>query len=154
MSPTSTVRRHQRSPLFSLANISLTVQLWIQVFLVISVQFDLRNTLPKSGPFLLLHPVQTGCYLCVEKKNQLDVTVCFIVLVIRSKCFGQFYAHHQELESICVLLPPMECSAWLLVIGGQVQAAGCESGKRDAARLHSCSIPIPGRTNTRQDQIS
>ena len=56
-SPTSTVRRHQRSRLLSLANISVTVQLWIQVFWVISVQFDLRNTLPKSGPFLLLHPV-------------------------------------------------------------------------------------------------
>ena len=41
----------------SLANISVTIELWIQVFWVISVQFDLRNTLPKSGPFLLLHPV-------------------------------------------------------------------------------------------------
>ena len=57
MSPTSTVRRHQRSPHFSLTNISVTVQPWIQVFWVISVQFDLRNTLPKSGSFLLLHPV-------------------------------------------------------------------------------------------------
>jgi len=28
---------HQRSPLFSLANISVTVQLWIQVFWVLSV---------------------------------------------------------------------------------------------------------------------
>ena len=40
-----------------LANISVNIKLWIQVFWVISVQFDLRNTLPKSGPFLLLHPV-------------------------------------------------------------------------------------------------
>ena len=54
---TGTVRRHQRSPLLYLANISITVQLWILVFWVISVQFDLRNTLPKSGPFLLLHSV-------------------------------------------------------------------------------------------------
>ena len=35
--------------------------------------------------------------LCVEKKNQLDVTECFIVLMICSTCFGHFYAHHQEL---------------------------------------------------------
>ena len=49
--------------------------------------------------------------ICVEKKNQLDVTECFIALKIRSTCFGQFYAHHQELETICVLLPPMVCSA-------------------------------------------
>jgi hypothetical protein len=27
------------------------------VFWVISVYFNIRNTLPKSGPFLLLHPV-------------------------------------------------------------------------------------------------
>ena len=54
---------------------------------------------------------------CVEKKNQLDVTECFIALMIRSTCFGDFYAHHQELETICVLLPPMVCSAFLLVVG-------------------------------------
>ena len=35
--------------------------------------------------------------ICVEKKTQLDVTVCFIALMIRSTCFGHFYAHHQEL---------------------------------------------------------
>ena len=35
--------------------------------------------------------------ICVEKKNQLDVTECFIALIIRSTCFGHFYAHHQEL---------------------------------------------------------
>ena len=47
----------------------------------------------------------------VEKKNQLDVTEWFITLMIYSTCFGHFYAHHQELETICVLLPPMVCSA-------------------------------------------
>ena len=58
---------------------------------------------------------------CVEKKKQLDVTECFIALMIRSTCFGHFYAHHQELETMCVLLPPMVCSGWLLVVRGQVQ---------------------------------
>ena len=29
------------------------------MFKVISVEFDLRNTLPKLGPFLLGHPVYT-----------------------------------------------------------------------------------------------
>jgi len=33
----------------------------------------------------------------VEKKNQLDVTECFIALMICSTYFGHFYAHHQEL---------------------------------------------------------
>ena len=46
-----------RSPQYSLAIISVTVQLWIQVFWVISVYFNIRNTLPKSGTFLLGHPV-------------------------------------------------------------------------------------------------
>ena len=57
----------------------------------------------------------------VEKKYQLDATEWFIAHLICSTCFGQFYAHHHELETICVLLPPMMCSAWLLVVGGQVQ---------------------------------
>ena len=34
-----------------------------------------------------------------------------------------------------VLLPPMVCSAWLLVVGGHVQAAGYVSRKRDVARI-------------------
>ena len=63
--------------------------------------------------------------ICVEKKNQLDVTECFIALMIRSARFGHFYAHHQELETICVLLPPMVCGAWLHDL--------------------SCNIPLPGR---------
>ena len=41
----------------SLAVISVTVQLCIQVFWVISLQFNSRNTLPKSRTFLLGHPV-------------------------------------------------------------------------------------------------
>ena len=53
---------------------------------------------------------QKGKRFCVETKNQLDVTACFIALMIRSTCFGHFYAHHQELETICVSLPPMVCT--------------------------------------------
>ena len=52
-----TVRGTARRPHFSLAFISVTVQLWSQVFWVISVYFNIRNTLPKSGTFLLGHPV-------------------------------------------------------------------------------------------------
>ena len=51
------------------------------------------------------------CRLCVEKKNHLDATECFIALIICSTCFGHFYAHHQELDTICVLLPSMVCDA-------------------------------------------
>ena len=84
---------------------------------------------------LRLANFKANVFKFVEKKNQLDVTECFIAFTIRSTCFGHFYAHHQELETICVLLPPMVCNAWLLVVGGQVQAGGHVSRKRDVARL-------------------
>ena len=54
-----TVRGTARRPHFSLAFISVTVQLRIQVFLVISVYFNLKNILPKSGSFPPGHPVYT-----------------------------------------------------------------------------------------------
>ena len=40
--------------------------------------------------------------ISVEKK-QLDSTEWFIALIKCSTCFGRFYAHHQEVETICVL---------------------------------------------------
>ena len=49
--------------------------------------------------------------ICVKIKNQLDATEWFIALLISSTCFGHFYARHQELEAIYVLLPPLVCSA-------------------------------------------
>ena len=55
--------------------------------------------------------------ICVEKKSHLDATESFIALIIFSNVFGQVYAHHQEFETICVLLPPMLCNA--LVAGGR-----------------------------------
>jgi len=42
-----------------------------------------------------------------REENQLDATECFIALIICSTCFGHLYAHHQELETILVLLPHM-----------------------------------------------
>jgi hypothetical protein len=54
-------------------------------------------------------------YICTEKKNQLNATEWFIALIIHSICFGHLYAHHQELETICVLLSPMVCNALVAV---------------------------------------
>ena len=40
--------------------------LWMHcLFWVISVYFNIRNTLPKSGTFLLVHPVYIYIYVCV-----------------------------------------------------------------------------------------
>ena len=36
----------------------------------------------------------------MKKKIQLDATQWFIELIIRSTCFGHYYAHNQELETI------------------------------------------------------
>jgi len=74
--------------------------------------------LPKFGKdsifsrrLLLCSVAQTDIYLCVEKKNQLDATEWFIALIICSTCFGHLYAHHQELQTILLLLLHMVCNA-------------------------------------------
>ena len=56
------------------------------------------------------------------EENQLDATEWFTALVISSTCFGHLYAHHQELETIFVLLPHMVCNA--LVVGRRRSGAG------------------------------
>ena len=78
--------------------------------------------------------------ICVKKKNQLDVTEWFIALIICSTCFGHFYAHHQQLETIRVLLPPIVCSAWLLVVEDQVQGSRLAM-RPGRALLHAVQHP-------------
>ena len=56
-----------------------------------------------------------------RKENQLDATECFIALKICSTYFGQLYAHHQEFETILVLLLYMVCNT--LVAGGRLLGA-------------------------------
>jgi hypothetical protein len=50
--------------------------------------------------------VRASLYMSREV-NQLDATEGFISLIICSKYLGHFLAHHQELETILVLLPHM-----------------------------------------------
>jgi len=52
-----------------------------------------------------------------REENQLDATECFIEIIICSTCFGHSYAHHQELETIHVLLPHMVCNALVCATG-------------------------------------
>jgi len=56
-----------------------------------------------------------------REENQLDDTECFIALIICSTCFGHLYAHHQELETMHVLLLHMVCNAY--VVGGRLLGA-------------------------------
>ena len=60
--------------------------------------------------------VRASLYMHSEE-NQIDATGWFIALVICSTCFGHLYAHHQELETIFVLLPYMVCNALVAASG-------------------------------------
>jgi len=40
----------------------------------------------------------------VKNKNQLDAIYYFIVLLIGSTCFGNYYAHDQELTTIMFII--------------------------------------------------
>jgi len=77
--------------------------------------------------------------ICVQKRNLLDATEWFIALVICSTCFGHLYAHHQEIQTILLLLLHMVCNALV--------ADGRRSGMREAAR--TAGAPDDGHTSVR-----
>ena len=72
--------------------------------------------------------------ICVEKKRLLDAIEWIFALIICSTCFGHFYAHHQELETIRVLLPPTVCDALV---------AGCWSGAGQPAMRSRATSLVP-----------
>jgi hypothetical protein len=53
-----------------------------------------------------------------KRREETQLTECFIAIIICSTCFGHSYANHQELETILVLLPHMVCNA--SVAGGRL----------------------------------
>jgi len=82
--------------------------------------------------------------LICRKKIQLDVTQWFIELIDRSTCFGHYYAHHQQLETIQVITAWgtwhfVESWSWGLVwdCGLCVREEGCCSRKKDVPRARS-----------------
>ena len=68
-----------------------------------------------------------------REENQLDATECFIALLICSTCFGHFYAHHQELDNILVLLPHMVFN--VLVAGGRLLGAELQATRPGWGKL-------------------
>ena len=80
-----------------------------------------------------------------REENEINITEFVIALTKRSICFGHVYAHHQELATICVLLPPMVCSAWLLVVGGQVQGSMVCVQEEGFCTTHVVQHPSSGR---------
>jgi purine-cytosine permease-like protein len=72
-----------------------------------------------------------------REETQLDATEWFIALVICSTYFGHYYVHHQELETILLILPHMCVMPWFLVVGVQEQGSSYASEMKEAARLES-----------------
>ena len=105
-----------------------------------------NNTLHLSSLWKVQAVIQTRYLPCVEKKNQLDVTECFIALMICSTCFGHFCAHHQELETICVCVITAYGVQWL-VAGCWVQVQGSRLCVRDegCCSTELSNIPHPER---------
>jgi hypothetical protein len=79
-----------------------------------------------------------------REENQLDATEWFIALIIYSTCFGHFYDHHQELETILVLLQHMVCN--VLVGGGRRSGAGQQLCVRDVGSCSSSTTSKQGIT--------
>ena len=77
--------------------------------------------------------------ICVVKKNQLDVTECFIALMICSTCFGYFYAYHQRLYVFYYCLGCAVLCCWFSEV--RCRAAGCASRKRNVARAAAGGRP-------------
>ena len=70
-----------------------------------------------------------------REENQLDATEWFIAHTICSTCFGHLHAHHQELETMLVLLPHMVCDA--LVAGTSYASEMREVVRPPSSRTHS-----------------
>jgi hypothetical protein len=68
-----------------------------------------------------------------REENQLDAAEWFIALIIRSTCFGHFDAHHQELETILMLLPHKVCND--LIAGGRRSGAGQQAMRPGSGKL-------------------
>ena len=83
-----------------------------------------------------------------REENQLDATECFYCTnIICWTCFGHLHAHHQELETILVLLPRMVCDALVVdgrLLGAEQQATRPGWGKLleqlPSTRTHSHSL--------------
>ena len=80
----------------------------------------------------------------LKNKNQLDATYCFIVLLIGSTCFGQYYAHHQELTTIMLSFRSWFAVGRKLVAGRLEWCPGC--------RFLFFSYHKDARSNTHKSQ--
>ena len=88
-------------------------------------------------------------YAYVEIKCQVDATEVFIAdRIACSTCFGQHYAHHQELKSVIQWLLPVVFRAVVFKLLVWCGAEGYVSGLQDATRFldHTQRRATVGRT--------
>ena len=102
---TGTVRETARRPYFSLAIISVTVQLRIQVFWVRSVYFNVRNILPRSGTFPPGTPcIHINAHLRITTKDSRR-TQKFKASTLRSEQFAHTCSYQSAMaKTLCVTL--------------------------------------------------
>ena len=82
----------------------------------------------------------------IEKKTQLDATESFIAAYNMLNMFQALLCSSSGARDLYVCYYRLWCAMpWLLVVEGQVRAAGYESGMKDVDRLQSSNIPHPGR---------
>jgi len=86
-----------------------------------------------------------------KEKKQLDETECFIALIICSTCFGHLYAHHQELETVFVLLQHMVCNT--LFAGSRLLRAEQQAMRPGRGKLCDCCRRLHGQTYIKSYKI-
>jgi len=83
------------------------------------------------------HTSFTKSTVILKNKNQLYATYYFIVLLIGSKCFGHYYAHHQELATIMLIttlvVSFLVCCRWPIIISGRDTCPVCASDHKRIA---------------------
>ena len=110
------------------------------------LQFQGRSSLLKTAVGWLDVCMFVHRCICVEKENQLDASERFIALIICSTCVQALLCPSSGARDyMCVLLPLMVCSAWLLVVGGQVQDSRLCVQDEGYSSTESGYIPLPGR---------
>ena len=75
-------------------------------------------------------------------KTQLDATCYFIVRLIGSTCFEHYYAHHQELATMCLSLQPGHYSS--LTAPHLQHTANQEWHNQCGKQHHSCELLMMG----------
>ena len=86
------------------------------LFLNISIWKKLFTT--KTTKTFILGFYSTVRYVNWRIKNQLDATYYFIVLLIGSTCFGHYYAHHQELKTMMLIITMVVSFLVCCYVGG------------------------------------